>query len=245
MDVKKKQHKQFLFTYISYILTIIATISVAILSYILFQSDWAYLIIFLLLLLLLFASYRFKKTLYLIIHRSYFEHIQEDVIDPIDLNPEIDVIDVQKQLLRHGYHLHYTGNQYVVLIKIVKDTQIRKIFQHHILHVAVILFDDKLTYYQTKVDDLINDIQFKSQTEDKKRIDRLLITQYKPVSEFTETERQAINDIIFIKTDKHIVSTINVGLLKAPPIALMLASKTYRPSTYYQMHLDEIYSALK
>ncbi|MDA0871777.1 MAG: hypothetical protein O2987_02765 [Firmicutes bacterium] len=245
MDVKKKQHKQFLITYISYIATIIATISVAILSYILFQSDWAYLIIFILLLILLFASYRFKKALYLIIHRAYMEHILDDVIDPIDLRPDYDTIDVQKKLLKQGYKLHYTGNQYVILIKIVKDTQIRKIFQHHILHVAVILFDSKLKYYQTQVDDLINEIQFKSQTEDKKRIDRLLITQYKQVDEFNEKERLAINEIIFIKTDKHIVSTINVGLLKSPPIALMLASKTYRPSTYYQIHLDDIYDALK
>jgi hypothetical protein len=244
MDVKKKQHQRFLMTYISYIATIIATIGIAILSYVLFQSDWAYFIIFVLLLFLLFASYRFKKALYLIIHRSYLLQIQEDVIDPIDLKPEFDTIDIQKKLLKQGYHLHYTGNEYVVLIKVVKDTQIRKIFQHHILYVAVILFDSTLTYYQAKVDDLINEIQLKSQTVDKKRIDRLLITQYKQVDDFNETERLAINDIIFIKTDKHIVSTINVGVLKTPPIALMFASKTYRPSTYYHIHLDEIYKSL-
>lgn len=244
MDVKKKQHKQFLMTYISYILTIIATISVAILSYVFIQTNWAYLIIFILLLILLFASYRFKKALYLIIHRTYMEHIKDDVIDPIDLKSDYDTIDVQKKLLKQGYKLHYTGNQYVVLIKVVKDTKIRKIFQHHILFVAVILFDSKLSYYQKQVDDVINEIQFKSQTEDKKRIDRLLITQYKQMEEFDERERLAINDIIFIKTDKHVVSTINVGMLKTPSIALMLASKTYRPSTYYQIHLDEIYNSL-
>jgi len=42
MDVKKKQNQRFLMTYISYIATIIATIGVAILSYVFFQSDWAY-----------------------------------------------------------------------------------------------------------------------------------------------------------------------------------------------------------
>lgn len=245
MDVKKKYHKKFLKTYISYIVFIIATISVAILSYIFVQSEWSYVLIFSLLFLLLAMSYRFKKSLYLIIHESYIENIKEDVMDPIELNDQIDMVSIQRKLLKDGYDLTYTGNDYVLLTKIVKDAYIRKIFQHHILYVAMIAFDDKATFYQQKVDDIINEIQFKSQTEDKKRIDRLLISQYKPIKTFNDQERQRVNEIIFIKTDKHIVSTINIGIVESPHIALMLASKTYRPSSYYQLHIDTILSSLK
>ena len=195
--------------------------------------------------LLLILSYRFKKKLYLIIHQNYIDQIRKDVIDPIDLKSSVTMVDIQKKLNKQGYQLHYTDQTFVVLIKIEKDQQIRKIFQHHILYVAVIHFDANNAYYQEKVDALINDIQFKSQTEDKKRIDRLLISQYKEIHTFDEKEKESINEIIFIKTDKHIVSTINIGIVENPKIALMLASKSYRPSSYYELHLNSIYESLK
>ena len=92
MDAKKTHHKQFLITYISYILLIIATLTVAILSYIYIQSQWTYLIIFSLLFLLVVLSYRFKKRLYLIIHQSYLASIRADVIDPLELSSSVDMI---------------------------------------------------------------------------------------------------------------------------------------------------------
>lgn len=241
----KKINSPFLKYYLLYILLIIATVSVAILSYIMIQSQWVYLLIFMLMFFLLVMSYRFKKKLYLIIHQNYMDQIRNDVIDPIDLKPTLSMVDIQKKLNKQGYKLHYTNPNYVVLTKIEKDDQIRKIFQHHILYVAVIHFDANNAYYQEKVDALINDIQFKSQTEDKKRIDRLLISQFKEVQVFDEKEKESINEIIFIKTDKHIVSTINVGIVENPKIALMLAAKTYRPSSYYDLHLNSIFQALQ
>lgn len=241
----KKIASPFLKYYILYIVLIIATVSVAILSYIFIKSQWVYLLIFTLMFFLLAMSYRFKKKLYLIIHQNYIDQIRNDVIDPIDLKTSLSMIDIQKKLNKQGYKLHYTDPTYVVLTKIEKDDQIRKIFQHHILFVAVIHFDANNAYYQEKVDALINDIQFKSQTEDKKRIDRLLISQFKEVQVFDEKEKASINEIIFIKTDKHIVSTINVGIVENPKIALMLAAKTYRPSSYYDVHLNSIFQALQ
>ncbi|HBD74693.1 MAG TPA: hypothetical protein DC003_03900, partial [Acholeplasmataceae bacterium] len=71
------------------------------------------------------------------------------------------------------------------------------------------------------------------------------ISQYKEVQVFDEKEKESINEIIFIKTDKHIVSTINVGIVNNPKIALMLAAKTYRPSSYYDLHLNSIFQALQ
>ncbi len=245
MDAKKTHHKQFLITYISYILLIIATLTVAILSYIYIQSQWTYLIIFSLLFLLVVLSYRFKKRLYLIIHQSYLASIRADVIDPLELSSSVDMIYIQKRLLKEGFKLHYTDQHYVVLTKIEKDDHIRKVFQHHILYVSVLLFHEQSSFYQEKVDQLINQIQFDSQTQDKKRIDRLLITQYKPIKTFNEKAKDAINEIIFIKTDRHIVSTINVGIVENPKLALMLMSKTYQPSSYYDLHRKLILTSLQ
>lgn len=241
----KKEFSPFLKYYILYIIFIIATVSVAILSYVFIQSQWVYLLIFSLMFFLLILSFRFKKKLYLIIHQNYIDQIRKDVIDPIDLKPTVTMVDIQKKLNKQGYQLYYTDQTFVVLTKIEKDIQIRKVFQHHILFVAVVHFDSNNAYYQEKVDVLINDIQFKSQTEDKKRIDRLLISQYKEVQVFDEKEKESINEIIFIKTDKHIVSTINVGIVNNPKIALMLAAKTYRPSSYYDLHLNSIFQSLQ
>ena len=245
MDAKKTDHKQFLITYISYILLIIATLTVAILSYIYIQSQWTYLIIFSLLFLLVVLSYRFKKRLYLIIHQSYLTNIRADVIEPLELTSAVDMIYIQRRLLKEGFKLHYTDQQYVVLTKIEKDDLIRKVFQHHILYVAVLLFHEQSSFYQEKVDQLINQIQYDSQTQDKKRIDRLLITQYKPIKTFNDKAKDAINEIIFIKTDRHIVSTINVGLVESPKLALMLMSKTYQPSSYYDLHRKLILTSLQ
>jgi len=232
-------------TYISYIILIIATLTVAILSYVYIQSQWLYLFIFSLLLLLVVLSYRFKKRLYLIIHQSYLTNIRADVIEPLELTSAVDMIYIQRRLLKEGFKLHYSDQHYVVLTKIEKDDQIRKVFQHHILYVAVLLFQEESSFYQEKVDQLINQIQFDSQTQDKKRIDRLLITQYKPVKTFNDKAKDAINEIIFIKTDRHIVSTINVGLIESPKLALMLMSKTYQPSSYYDLHRKLILTSLK
>jgi hypothetical protein len=245
MDVKKIYHKKFLITYISYILLIVATATVAILSYAWISSQWVYLFIFSLLFMLVVMSYRFKKKMYLIIHQSYIENIQADVIDPIELSNDVNMITIQKKLIKEGFQLHYTDHHYVVLTKIEKDDHIRKVFQHHILYVSVIMFSDEGKYYQEHVDTVINNIQFHSQTQEKKRIDRLLITQYKPVTQFNDQERELINEIIFIKTDRHIVSTINIGIVEDPKIALMLVAKTYKPSSYYDVHRQLIYTSLK
>lgn len=245
MDVKKIYNKKFLITYIGYILLIIATFTVAILSYLYIQSQWVYVLIFLLLFLLVLFSYRFKKRLYLIIHQSYIANIESDVMEPLDIPKYIEITYIQKKLYKDGFKLHYTDHQFVVLTKIVKDDQIRKVFQHYILYVAVLINDINASYYQEKVDQLINQIQFDSQTQDKKRIDRLLITQYKPIQTFNDQERDRINEIIFIKTDRHVVSTINVGILNEPKIALMLMSKSYQPSSYYEMHRSFILHSLK
>ena len=72
-----------------------------------------------------------------------------------------------------------------------------------------------------------------------------MVTQYKNINEFNDEERKSINEIIFIKTDKHLVSTINVGILESPQIALMLVAKKYRPSLYYDLHIEDIKQILK
>lgn len=237
--MKKYGQTSFILYYISYILIILCIVILSVLSYIYLPTQWSYFWIFIALLILLFVSYFFKKKLFTIIHENYLHHIQSQVIDPIEIQSTLNYEYLYSQYKKLDYTLHYHDQDIVVFTKISAD-KIRKVFAHHILYVAVFNLKDSHSFYHPKVDDMINSIQHKSQTQDKKRVDRLLISQYKMFETFNESSRQQINEIIFIKTDKHIVSTINIGIFNKEHVALMLASKSYTPSLYYTNHVDEL-----
>ena len=238
------QQLAFIFYYVSFVLILIIAISVGLLTYIYMNSNWSFFIIFILLIMLTFFAYYFKKKLYIIIHQNYIFQIRADVLDPIEINKNVTFDTLYEVYKSLHYKLHYHDKQLVVFTHIVHDP-IRKVFAHHILNVAVFNLTNKSSFYQEKTDDIINDIQFNSQSKDKKRIDRILITQYQIFDEFTEEVRNQINEILFVKTEKHLVSTINVGVFVHDQIALMLASKLYSPSIYYRLQVDEILHVIK
>lgn len=245
MDYNKKIKNKFHTLLFFYILIILSFIFVTAVIYIYISSEWKYIIIFFNLIVLVYLSYVFKKRIYTLIHRNYIKKIKEDVIDPVELKAKISNQDLERAIIKNEYKEYFSNSKIKLFIKIKKDEKIRKVFKHYILYVAIIILNPKLEYYQRKADEIINDIQYKSQTRDKKRIDRILITQYKKINQFDDEERKSINEIIFIKTDKHLVSTINVGILESPQIALMLVAKKYRPSLYYDLHIEDIEQILK
>lgn len=245
MDYNKKIKNKFHTLLFFYILIILSFIFVTAVIYIYISSEWKYIIIFFNLIVLVYLSYVYKKRIYALIHRNYIKKIKEDVIDPVELKAKISNQDLERAIIKNEYKEYFSNSKIKLFIKIKKDEKIRKVFKHYILYVAIIILNPKLEYYQRKADEIINDIQYKSQTRDKKRIDRILITQYKKINQFDDEERKSINEIIFIKTDKHLVSTINVGILESPQIALMLVAKKYRPSLYYDLHIEDIEQILK
>ena len=76
--------------------------------------------------------------------------------------------------------------------------------------------------------------------KEKKKINRLIITQIKEIKELDDKTRDEIKEVIFIRTKRLIISTLNVGLFQTQKKAVMLYSDTYSPSLYYKYHLDEI-----
>lgn len=230
--------------YIGFILITVMMIAVAVLTTLFVNQDWRFVIYFSELLLLLYLSYYFKRKLYELINLKYLIHIRESAASPHELTNPLKTTDIERNLLKKGYKQKFSNQRFALYIKIVRDDEVRRVFRHHILYAQVVIYNEHSPFYLPEVDDLINDIQYKSQTEDKKRIDRLLITQYKPVKTFNDEVKDRINEIIFIKTDRHVISTINVGMVEDPSLAVMLYSKTYKPSSYYQMHIRSIQEIL-
>lgn len=236
--------RKFHLFYLGFILITVSMIVIAILTTLFVGQDWRFVIYFSELLLLLFLSYYFKRKLYELINLKYLIHIRESAAAPIELSSPLKTIDIEKRLLKKGYTQKFSNKRFALYIKIVRDDEVRRVFRHHILYAHVVIYNEHSPFYLKEVDEFINDIQYKSQTEDKKRIDRLLITQYKPVKTFNDEVKDRINEIIFIKTDRHVISTINVGIVEDPSLAVMLYSKTYKPSSYYPLHIRSIQEIL-
>lgn len=245
MDYNKKIKTKFYTTLFFYLFIILIFVFVSLYLYIYVSSEWKYLIIFLNLMILVYLSYVFKKRMYILIHHKYIKKIKEDVDDPVELKYKISNQDLERAIINNDFKENYSNSTFKLFIRIDKDEKVRKVFKHYILNVAIIILNSKSEFYQKKADEIINNIQYNSQVKEKKRIDRILVTQYKKIKEFNDKERNSINEIIFIKTDKHLVSTINVGILDDPKIALMLVSKKYRPSLYYGLHIEAINQILK
>jgi len=231
--------------YLGFIILTLSMIGLAIVTAVYVSVEWRFVIYFSQLLILLYASYYFKRKLYELINLKYLIHIRETAASPYELNAPLKTLDIERRLLKDGYTQKFSNKRFALYIKVALDNEIRKVFRHHILFAHIVIYNEHSPFYLQEVDDLINDIQYKSQTEDKKRIDRLLITQYKPVKTFNDDVKARINEIIFIKTDKHVISTINVGLLEDPALALMLYSDTYKPSSYYKLHIQSIKDTLQ
>jgi hypothetical protein len=68
----------------------------------------------------------------------------------------------------------------------------------------------------------------------------MFITQVKEISSMDEQTKDAIREIVFVKTSVGVVSTINIGLHFPSNKAVLMYSETYSPSLYYRYHIDEI-----
>ena len=90
----------------------------------------------------------------------------------------------------------------------------------------------------TRVDNEINKLRDELFKEKKKN--HPVNHQIKEIDELDEKTRDMIKEILFIRTKRSIVSTINVGLHRPSKQALMLYSETYSPSLYYKYHIEQI-----
>ena len=78
-----------------------------------------------------------------------------------------------------------------------------------------------------------------------KKTDKLLVTQIREVSDLTNEVKEQIKEIAFVKSQRGIISIINIGIHKPTKKAVMLYTDTYRPSLYYEYHVNQIKDILK
>lgn len=169
---------------------------------------------------------------------GYLARIRANAGDPLPMDYTRDMGKTEDRLKCLGYRLHRRETDHALYFRVTKD-DLRKTFPKHVLEVVVLLEPDVTGFYLNSVDVEIGEIQ-QSHLKLGKRIDRMLITQIKEITDLDEKTKESIKEIIYVRTRYTILSTINVGLYRPKSLALMLYAATYRPSIYYRKHLEEI-----
>jgi hypothetical protein len=239
----KRIHRSFVSHLVGYIVFLVLMVALSVTTLIWLDENFQFALILVIMIIVIFISWWFKQVMYQLVNTSYLYKIRDDEGTPLILHSTIEFEDVMSNALKQKYTKLVDEKDYTILYLAQRD-HIRKIFNHYILYVVVIIKSHSLPFYLKETDDVINQLQVNLQQQ-KMRIDRLIITQYKWFEDMTDEIRLDLADIMFIKTDKHVVSTKNVGIFNKHAIASVLYAKTYRPSLYYDLHLKAIQSMIK
>ena len=109
----------------------------------------------------------------------------------------------------------------------------------YILEIVVLIKDNEPEFYLDAVDNEIQKIQ-DILIKEKRRVDKMLITQVKFIEELDDNTKKQLSEIVFIRTQTNVISTINVGIDLDNSEAIMLYSDQFTPSLYYTYHVDQI-----
>ncbi len=240
----KKINRQFLRLLILYILVIVAIIvaSVLVMVYLGVNYNIIYSILIAMFILMILITGLFKNKFDQITHMSYLVKIRSNEGSPIPINHLANLNQAQDIFRKNNYDRYQDTETYIIYYKISKD-HIKQIFRNNILTVMVYIKNKNADFYLDRVDDEINKLRDELFRE-KKKVNRIIITQIKEISELDDKTRDQIKEILFVRTKHYIISTINVGLYRPSNIAVMLYSDTYSPSLYYKYHLEEIKKVL-
>jgi len=242
-----KVNRQFRWTLILFIVMIVTSIAAMILANLFMREEYQYIVHFAVLLFLLFSIIRFKNRFDQITNISYIIKIRSHAGQPIKMMQTKKMNDYPSFLQKKDYVKFAQDKDHCLFYRITQD-EIKKIFRKHILEVVVILNDTVDGFYLDQVNEEIGKIQ-QQKDNMRFRMDRLLITQMKPITDLTEKVKDEIKEIIFVKTtgislflksNTTIISTINIGLHQSSSNAVLLYSDTYSPSLYYKHHIDQI-----
>lgn len=235
----KKINRQFLIALLSFLGIVILLIVGDLLAYLYIENaNITYPIYLSTLLILLFLTSHYQNTLDQITNMSYLIKIRANEAKPISIK-NLKSIDAAGIILReNGYECFISDNTYSLYYKIEYD-HIKKIFRNYILTIFIVLKNKNAEFYLERVDAEVNklrDQQFKA----KKRVTHLIITQIKEIDSLDDKTKEAIKEIVFIRTKRFLISTINIGLHRSSQQAVMLYSDTYSPSLYYKYQIEEI-----
>ncbi len=240
----KKINRQFFRLLIIYLAVIVAIIGLAITIMVIFGSDYniIYSVLIAMFVLILLVTGLFKNSFDQITHMSYLIKIRANEGKPL---PIVHLTSLHQHLAvfkQNGFDRYQDTETYTIYYKVEKD-HIKQIFKNNILTIMVLIKNKNADFYSDRVDDEINRLRdelFKK----KKKVNRIIITQIKEISQLDDKTKDMIKEVLFIRTKNYIISTINVGLYRASKKAIMLYSDTYSPSLYYKYHLEEIKNVL-
>lgn len=232
-------NRLFLIHLIGFIVYVLMSIIALILINLLMEDEnIAVLLYFVIILLAILISSFFKTRLERITNLSYVVKIREHQGEPLHIHHAKTPVGLEKQLENLGYQSFRLSDIHHSYYMLYKD-RIKRIFSRYVLELIVIIKSSDNEYYLTETDEDIHRIQMIHLKENKK-IDRMLITQIRFLDEMNDEMKEKIKEIVFIRTNVAIVSTINIGLHNPSGYAVMLYGKDYSPSLYYKHHLEAI-----
>ncbi len=239
MSDVQRINRKFLFALITFILYILFVIAFIIFSGYFIPSETLALVLDVLLLITsLFVISAYKAKFDQLTNISYIIKIRDNAAEPLPMN-HTRTLDYYKGYLQsQDYILYSHDKQHALYYRLTKD-HIKKMFSRYMLEVVVVEFMKSDTFFLDIVDSEVGKIQ-QANLQEKKTIDRMLMTQIKVIDDLDEKTRDSIKEIVFFKTRVGIISTINVGLHTASKTAVMLYSDTYSPSLYYNHHVEQV-----
>lgn len=239
MDELKRIHKQFVVTISLFVIIVLAIFSTVWITYkYLEDPNVQYIIFFSLLIVLLFFTSMFRTRIEFVINTSYLMRINNNQGQPLEIKRIYKKEHLHSYLSGNDFNMFSNEEDYLIYYKASKD-HIKKMFRGYILEIVVYLSPEHKEFYYSKIDDQIQKIQTKL-AHDSKKIHKLLITQIKVVDDLDEETKKQISEIVFIRSQAGIISTINVGLHMDSNKAVMLYSDTFSPSLFYNYHIEQI-----
>ena len=232
-------NRKFLVVFVTLISIILIMLTITVLTMLYVKNiNIRYLIYFTILGSMLYLLSIFKRKFNELTIYSYLIKIRANQAKPLVMRKTNNLRNLGNSLINEKFEKYSEDDSHTLYFKITKDT-IKKVFKKYILEVVVIIKKEKDSFYLDIVDENISKIQ-KEQLSKHKKIDKMLITQIKKVSDLNDKVKEAIKEIVFFKTRDGVISTINIGLHTITNNAILLYSDTYSPSLYYKYHIDFI-----
>jgi len=239
MNDIKKINRQFFFTLISFVGIVVLAAAIMVLSGIFIaNNDITYAIYFAVLMGMMFIVSMYKNLLEQLTNTSYIIKIRSNQSAPLQLNHLKNFDQMTSVLSVQGYSRFTYDDNHTLFYRLSKDS-VKKMNRRFMLEVVALIHKQTDSFYLDIVDEDIHKIQ-QQQLAIHHKIDRMFITQIKQINTLDDETKESIKEIVFVKSNVGIVSTINIGAHKQSNLAVMLYSDTYSPSLYYKYHIEQI-----
>ncbi len=200
-------------------------------------GNTAVVLIFVFFLLTLFVSAYASNQLNYLTNLSYLYKIYDNQGEPLPVTRVDDVNKLYQYLNGNDFKQYTNDGSHYLFYRVSNDT-IKKIFSMYMLEIVVYITKESSEFYLDQVNEEINAIKAML-LEDKKKVNRLFVTQIKDINSLDEKTKDSISEIVFLRTKYNIISTINIGVLDNK-LAVIQYSDTYTPSLYYTYHIEQI-----